>query len=710
MHQVKKPNETGTKKSKNRTLMSSAASAKMLPIVRLWCLRTLVLLEAHRNFIEPDSFSISGVEDELGVDYFPKENGAEFSTREALAAVKKAHARAEKTRSDKDLPVKLQKNIKRFNTTLQLDEASLNILILAVMAATNRALAGMLKLIPVKSHFDVFRSLAVILGLSVKQVTIALNAKSLLQKSGLVNIQTGYTDNLNDAFELFSNGFADEMLEGTGDLESVLAAFIQLSGEGHLADESYAHISPSVDFINKFLAKAVEDRRCGVNILLHGVPGTGKTQLAKLLAKKLKRKLYEIASETENGDAIKGRHRMKAYTIAQSVFAKAKPIVLFDEVEDIFGNDDNVFQIRDTEQPSKAWVNRVLEENPVPAIWITNSIFAIDPAYIRRFDIVVDLKIPPMKQREAIIDKNCGHIVSKRVVEQLTRIEALSPAIIARASSVVGSVFKQMSTSDADKALQSLVLNTLKAQGIENLPRALPDTLPDIYDPAFITVDVDLERIAVGLAKTKSGRLCLFGPPGTGKTAYCKWLASQLGLPLQVKRTSDILSKYVGENEQNIAQAFEDAKSAGAVLLIDEVDSLLSDRRGSENSWERRMVNELLTQMECFEGIFIASTNLMDGLDQAALRRFDLKLKFDFLMADQAIKLFGRHNDLFGFTRPTENQINRLRRMERLTPGDFAVILRQHRLGRISDPEEMLTALECECALKDGAKARIGFI
>lgn len=127
-----------------------------------------------------------------------------------------------------------------------------------------------------------------------------------------------------------------------------------------------------------------------------------------------------------------------------------------------------------------------------------------------------------------------------------------------------------------------------------------------------------------------SARSCLYDPPGTGKTAYGYWLAEQLNKPIILKRESDLLGSYVGENERQIA-AFRQAEQQKAVLMIDEVDSFLMDGRSAKQSWEVSMVNEMLTQMESFSGGGIASTNLMDGLDQVALRRFDLKVKFDFL-------------------------------------------------------------------------------
>jgi SpoVK/Ycf46/Vps4 family AAA+-type ATPase len=235
--------------------------------------------------------------------------------------------------------------------------------------------------------------------------------------------------------------------------------------------------------------------------------------------------------------------------------------------------------------------------------------------------------------------------------------------------------------------------------------------LPDFYDPTFINVDTDLAEVARGIAHSRSARICLYGPPGTGKTAFGRWLADELGMPLSVKRASDLISMWVGETERNIARAFREAEQDGAVLLLDEVDSYLQDRRNARASWQVTEVNEMLTQMEAFNGVFIASTNLMDGLDQAALRRFDLKLKFGHLKAEQAWRLFKAQAATLGLRRiPTafkQGVVN----LSNLTPGDFAAVARQNRFRPIKSANALLKALQEECAVKDGMnRARIGFV
>ncbi len=278
-----------------------------------------------------------------------------------------------------------------------------------------------------------------------------------------------------------------------------------------------------------------------------------------------------------------------------------------------------------------------------------------------------------------------------------------------QAGKVVRAIRDDLGAGGCIQAFDLLVGNTLEAQGHASLRRHDANWLPEIYDPGFIHADANLAHIADGLIAAQAGRLCLYGPPGTGKTAYGRWLAEKMDKPLLVKRASDLMSMYVGGSEKNIARAFREAEQEGALLLIDEVDSFLQDRRGAQRSWEVSMVNEMLTRMEAYSGVFIASTNLMDDLDQAALRRFDLKVKFDYLQAEQARSLLQRHCAVMRLDEPQPVLSARLARLQQLTPGDFAAVVRQHRFRPIQSAELLVTALEAECAVKGNSMKTIGF-
>ena len=145
--------------------------------------------------------------------------------------------------------------------------------------------------------------------------------------------------------------------------------------------------------------------------------------------------------------------------------------------------------------------------------------------------------------------------------------------------------------------------------------------------------------------------------------------------------------------------------------MIDEADSFLRDRSGASRSWEFTQVNELLTQLESFHGIFIASTNLMDELDAASLRRFDLKIHFDYLQPEQAWSLFQEvlKNEDEEIQPELQQEIASI---GRITPGDFATVLRRERImGRALDAEQLVSELSRECKLKKGATSRpIGFV
>ncbi|TAL86888.1 MAG: AAA family ATPase, partial [Rhodanobacter sp.] len=397
-----------------------------------------------------------------------------------------------------------------------------------------------------------------------------------------------------------------------------------------------------------------------------------------------------------------------AVRAGQCFFASREAMIVFDEAEDVFS--DGGLMRDSTARSHKAWMNRLLEGNAVPTLWLSNRVDDIDPAFIRRFDMVVEVPVPPRAQRERIVRALCADAVEDSVVRRLAHEEKLAPAVVAQANGVMRCLGSSLPRERAGNVLLHLVDSTLAAQGHAPVGGKNAQQLPDFYDPAFINADVDLAAIAERLKDSRSARLCLYGPPGTGKTAYGRWLADQLDMPLLVKRASDLMSPYVGENEQNIAAAFRAASRDGALLLIDEVDSFLRDREGASRSWEATLVNEMLTQMETFQGVFVASTNMMTGLDQAALRRFDLKVKFDYLQARQAGVLLRRNGERLGFALPADVESLSAAHLPYVTPGDFATVMRQQRFRPAISFEDFLAALKGETALKAVSKLGIGFL
>jgi len=206
--------------------------------------------------------------------------------------------------------------------------------------------------------------------------------------------------------------------------------------------------------------------------------------------------------------------------------------------------------------------------------------------------------------------------------------------------------------------------------------------------------------------------LCLYGPPGTGKSELVAYLARRAGRELHRHLASDLLSKWVGGTEELIAAAFKRASREGAVLLLDEADSFLRDRRGADHSWEVTQVNELLSQMEWFPGVVACTTNLVDELDAASLRRFVFKIKLDYLRPAQARTMAVSTLRSLGAKPPaaSETELARVSALGDLTPGDFAAVARRMRaLGEPPDPKILEAGLELELRSRRTSCARVGF-
>ena len=637
-------------------------------------------------------------------------NGCDLGLDELRQAVAKKHAWFERRRQRCSA---LDRNIEALGRALKLASAERAILRLAAVATQVEHFNALTRLC-VDSEIELVRAVAAATGLHERAVLGACSASASLRRSGLL-AGWGSHDYTFNHLEL-DQGVVNALTMPRFDEQRFLCSLAPRAPAPLLTLDDFSHVR-NLSIARSYVAKALGGAMRGVNILIHGQPGTGKTEFVRALAQDIGAALREVPNVDRDGDPISGIDRFRAYGICQSVLASRRgQLILFDEVEDVFGSDDGSPRLsfgggrkdRSPAELRKSWINQMLEQNRVPAFWLCNSIGAIDKAWLRRFDLVMEFGTPPASARRRIVEQHFPNgAISRDCVERLAAREDLAPAFVARAARVTKTL-RSKDVAQRDAQAEAVVAATMAACGHgTSAPPAKP---PAHYDPAFLNADCDLEAVAEGLRRNSGGaRLCLYGAPGTGKSAFALHLGTLIDRPVLIKRGSDLLSKWLGGTEQKIAAAFRDARDDGAILVIDEADGFLRDRSGAERSWEVTQVNELLTQMEAFDGIFVASTNLIETLDAASLRRFDFKVKFDWLTAEQRRAMLLR---VCGGEGNFASAFRALDRLDEIAPGDFATVLRQLRVtGETVDPERVVGLLAGEAAMKSGERRRtIGFI
>jgi SpoVK/Ycf46/Vps4 family AAA+-type ATPase len=618
----------------------------------------------------------------------------------------------------------VEKNIDALVGLLQLNPAERALLLYGTLARYQRDLRGLLVEFKVANAQEAYAAIASVANVNEKEVAEALRAGSRLERIGMVeNLISEH--NITDLADLMkvSDQLPTVLMREYPGPSDLMAVFTRPAKHSELGTNDFEFVAQDRNVLINLLRHAVDRKEDGVNVLLYGPPGTGKTELAKVAAQAAGLELYEVEYADRDGNSLSGRDRYRSLQISQ-VFLKSSPNValLFDEVEDVFppiSSDAAQIMARlDSDSlPSasisgKAWVNQILETNPVPVIWVTNRIEQIDVAFRRRFQYHMELKSPPPGARQTMVNRALqGLPVANNFAAKLAGRQGLTPAQIriavkfarlAHSADETPEAARTGTTSTLEFLIERQLANADKALGQKHAERgARPSVTQYQLDLLNTESRFEIPQIVEALSRRGLGSLCFYGPPGTGKTALAEHIASAMQRKLMIRQASDLVSKYVGETEQNMAKMFEEAQSEDAVLLLDEADSYLRSRRLAERKYEITEVNEMLQGMERFTGVFICTTNLFDELDEAVLRRFSFKIQFKPLSAEQRERMFVTETLASNVTLLTPEHRQRLQKLDALALGDFAAVKRQADvLGNTFTPDEFLSQLEAEHRVK----------
>ena len=480
----------------------------------------------------------------------------------------------------------------------------------------------------------------------------------------------------------------------------------------------WPHLRRQATLLVAALSQALQQRTPGINILMHGAPGTGKSAFARQLIATIDACGFAINHCNDDGEEAQRSDRLASLRLSQCFAGqRQRAVLVLDEAEDIFQQDlGSMLDLRTRgRRESKAWVNSLLETNAHPVIWITNQVGAIDPAYLRRFAFCLEFPQTPFSLRHKIARASLSSLgCGEETIDVVARDERVTPALLASAAR-----FTELARDSGlgpDASVLSHLDEHARARG--SVRPAAVARRTQRFDMRYLNLagNVTPEGLVSALKGDAATAIVFCGPPGTGKTQLAAELARLMDRQLLVRTASDINSKWYGESEANVAAMFRHCDPKTEMLFLDEAEVLLSARESTDHRADRAVTAEFLRWLEAFEGTFICATNHERDFDPALMRRFAFRLHFQALTLHQRLDMFAEQVLGWlpdsGADRPTltHDVCRRLERLSLLTPGDFANAGRRARRLALL-PHQWIDELEAEHAAKPGASgARIGFM
>ncbi len=429
----------------------------------------------------------------------------------------------------------------------------------------------------------------------VQKIATLLSPSGPLATYGLIDVECAF-----GSFPMVDPALFDKLDEGGMSEEAIVGHLLGKPTKSELRIDDFAHLGPDMELAINILKNAVQRGEKGINIMIVGPPGGGKTELAKTIADHLGLRMYAVGEEDQSGDAdddgyvdhdedditIKmpktektSEKRLGHHQRAQALLKDNKnAILLFDEMEDVLRKGTDSDKKADPE--SKVRLNRILEENAVPTIWIANDAEKFHRAVRQRFSFSLSIDYPPTIVRRKMWERQLEmqeQALPDAVVLDLARKYDAPPRMIYKA--VRGMKLTGGSRDVVERMLEADARITVgSGQGILST-----SPVPSQFDLSL--VEMPAESLAMTAELIERGRchlepfsLLVEAPRGAGASSFLRYIGEGMVRNVQEEDMHQLSTPTaMSSPEGNIQNAFARAADSRDFLIIHEPEIIMTD-------------------------------------------------------------------------------------------------------------------------------------